>query len=94
MYFTHLLNHFSKEYPDHDPVETTKRLIDIAIGDSFHRGLATKVSYLWFNKGRLILLGKQQREQQRLRAIEAKQVVQTLKKPEHIVRVDANRNEL
>lgn len=59
-----LINWARREYPDWDPVGRVRRLINIAMSDRNHRMWATKMKYIWDNKGRLVILGRQQMGQQ------------------------------
>lgn len=43
----HLLNKMAKSYPSTDPVKTSKRVIDLAMQDGFHRTVATNFDYIY-----------------------------------------------
>jgi len=53
--FTYLLlNKFKKDYPDKDPVDLIKFLIEAGLKDSFHSKNATNFKYLYYNAQKII----------------------------------------
>lgn len=52
-----LLDFLSRQYPGYDPVAGAKRMIDLAMGDGWHKGRCTNVQYLYWNRGKIIALG-------------------------------------
>lgn len=53
-YCTHLVNRLSAAFPQTDPIESTKRLIDAATKDEFHAKNANSFKYLFGNYLKII----------------------------------------
>ena len=53
-----LLGKVAKDYPNFDPVETVKRLIDYAVTDPKNASRCTKVAHLFYNFGTLVAEAK------------------------------------
>lgn len=49
-----LIDKLKKEYPDYNPVEQIKVLIDIALKDDFHAKNATSIKYFYYNAQKII----------------------------------------
>lgn len=64
IYAKHLLDWARSDYPGADPVKVVERLIHIAMGEEFHRRNCTSLGYIHRNKGKLVLIGKEQRKKQ------------------------------
>ena len=63
-YSKHLLDWAAKTFPDYEPVAIVNRLIDIAMGDDFHRRNCTTMGYIHRNKGRLMMIAKEKRDKE------------------------------
>ncbi len=77
-----LLDWAKKEYPNVDPIEVAKRLITIGTGDTFHRNHCTTMLYINRYKGRLIMVGKEQKAREQAAAPKEVQMVGRLRKLE------------
>lgn len=60
-----LLDWGKKTYPGVDPVATIKRLIDIGTADDFHKQFCNTFLYIDRHKGKLIMLGREQRAKEK-----------------------------
>ena len=56
-----LVRKLAKDYPDFDPVDSAKRLIDFATTDAFHGRNSTNVGYLFRNVGKIAADAKAQK---------------------------------
>jgi hypothetical protein len=50
----HLIKKFQKDYPDKNPIELIKMLIEIALKDEFHAKNITTFRYLYYNAQRIL----------------------------------------
>lgn len=60
-YASNLIRKIKKDYPDKDPVQAIKVIIDLAIGDDFHSKNATGFKYLFYNAQKIIASYKQKK---------------------------------
>lgn len=61
----HLIKWSESEYPGVDPLVVARRLINIAVWDPWHRRNAMSISYIYRHRGKLVLLGLEQKEKKR-----------------------------
>ncbi len=64
-----LLDWAKKTYPNVDPVATIKRLIDIGTQDDFHKRFCNTTLYLFRHKGKLIMIGLEQKAKDRPKSV-------------------------
>jgi len=65
VYAKHILDWAEKEYPQTDPMIVAKRLINIATKDEWHRRNAMSVGYIYRQRGKLVMLGLEEKEKKR-----------------------------
>jgi hypothetical protein len=58
-----LLKDMATQFPGSDPIVCVKRLVNIALSDDFWKTKTTNFGVIWFNRGRFILMGREQRKE-------------------------------
>lgn len=62
IFVKHIIDWSEREYPGVDPLVVAKRLINIATADDWHRRNAMSLGYIYRNRGKLVMLGLEQKE--------------------------------